>query len=98
MHSKSLRRSMRPANPVLRVIVRPCGCQDYFIEYQRRLARVTAEDVQQACKRHLHPGEQVIVVAGDARMIEGQLSEIPSIRALLPLPLTDDADEQRGVD
>jgi zinc protease len=47
--------------------------QDYPFTYQRRMAAVTAADVQAAAARRLHPERQVTVVAGDARTVRPAL-------------------------
>ncbi|GMH42121.1 hypothetical protein BSKO_10040 [Bryopsis sp. KO-2023] len=39
--------------------------QDYLFQYKSRVEGVTTEDVLQAAAKHLHPGNQVMVVAGD---------------------------------
>ena len=47
--------------------------QDYLLQYQRELEKVTLESVQEAGIRHLHPQAQVVVIAGDSARIEQQL-------------------------
>ena len=59
--------------------------QDYLFSYRDRVQAVTAEDVLNAAKRHLHPKEQQVVVVGDAEVIREQLSK--QGRPILPLQL-----------
>ncbi len=62
------------------------GMQDYLFSYKERVQAVTAEDVLNAAKRHLHPLEQQVVVAGDAGVIKDQLSK--QSRTIVPLQLS----------
>ena len=48
---------------------------DYWKGYRDSIAAVTAEDVQQAAKKYMHPIPHVVIV-GDAGAIEGQIREV----------------------
>jgi zinc protease len=50
--------------------------EDYFGEYVERIMAVTADDVQQAARRHLDPKRMVVVVAGDRDNVEGPLAKL----------------------
>jgi zinc protease len=49
---------------------------DYYQQLPARIATVTAEDVQQAAKKYIHPEAAVIVAAGDRAKIEDQLKKL----------------------
>lgn len=44
--------------------------------YKTGIERVTAADVQAAAQRRLHPGQQTIVVAGDAARLRPELERL----------------------
>lgn len=50
--------------------------QDYLFRYKTGIERVTAADVQAAAQRRLHPGQQTIVVAGDAARLRPELERL----------------------
>ena len=39
--------------------------QDYLFQYKAGIEKVTSEDVRSAAQRHLHPDQQIVVVAAD---------------------------------
>ena len=49
---------------------------DYYQQLPARIATITADDVQQAAKKYIHPEEAVIVGAGDRSKIEDQLKKL----------------------
>jgi zinc protease len=49
---------------------------DYYQQLPARIATVTADDVQQAAKKYVHPESAVIVGAGDRAKIEDQLKKL----------------------
>lgn len=59
--------------------------QDYLFTYKAGIEAVTAEDVLAAARRHLHPGQQAVVLAADAKAVESQLRA--QGRQVLPLTL-----------
>ncbi len=44
--------------------------QDFLFAYIARVQAVNAEDVLSAAQRHLHPGDQTLVVAADAAAVQ----------------------------
>lgn len=65
----------------------PNACmQDYLFSYKNRVQAVTAEDVLNAAKRHLHPLDQLVVVVGDAAVVKEQLAK--QGRKIVPLELS----------
>lgn len=60
--------------------------QDYLFSYKDRVQAVTAEDVLNAAKRHLHPLEQPVVVVADAAVEKEQLMK--QGRKIVPLQLS----------
>lgn len=59
--------------------------QDYLFTYKRGIEGVTTQDVLEAAQRHLHPPEQLVVVAADARLAKPQLEARDKIVVLLSL-------------
>ena len=59
--------------------------QDYLLSYKDRIQAVTADQVLQAAKRHLHPLDQQVVVVADAAASQKQL--MMQARTVLPLKL-----------
>ncbi len=53
---------------------------DTLQQYRDRILAVTAQDVQRAARKHLHPDQLQIVIAGDAAKIAGGLSHIAPVR------------------
>ncbi|KAK9863705.1 hypothetical protein WJX84_002328 [Apatococcus fuscideae] len=49
--------------------------QDYLFTYKAGIEAVTRDDILQAARRHLHPEQQAIVVAGDRSLLERSLSK-----------------------
>jgi predicted Zn-dependent peptidase len=47
--------------------------QDFLFQYRAGIEAVTGESVRSAAGRHLHPGQQVVVVVGDAVQVRPQL-------------------------
>ena len=64
---------------------RPHALQDYLFTYKKGIDRVTPDDVLAAAKRHLHPSQQTIVMAADAKYVKAQLEA--SGRAVVPFSL-----------
>lgn len=54
--------------------------QNYPFEYKEKLSHVTAEDVQGAAQRHLHPYELVTVVVGDAKSLVPQIESVLGVK------------------
>ena len=48
--------------------------QDYLFQYKTGIEQVTSEDVRNAAQRHLHPDQQIVVVAADKNAFEADLS------------------------
>ena len=59
--------------------------QDYLFTYKKGIEGVTPDDVLAAAKRHLHPSQQAVVMAADAKYVKPQLEA--SGRAVVPLQL-----------
>jgi predicted Zn-dependent peptidase len=59
--------------------------QDFLFTYKAGIEAVTAEDVLEAARRHLHPSQQTVVLAADARRVESQLRGYD--RHVIPLSL-----------
>lgn len=49
--------------------------QDYLFQYKAGIEHVTSEDVRNAAQRHLHPDQQIIVVAADRDTFEAPLTQ-----------------------
>lgn len=49
--------------------------QDYLFQYKAGIEKVTSEDVQHAAQRHLHPDQQIVIVAADKSLFEGRLTQ-----------------------
>ena len=49
---------------------------DYYQQLPARIAAVTAEDVQHAAKKYIHPESAVVIGAGDRSKIENQLKKL----------------------
>ena len=49
--------------------------QDYLFQYKTGIEQVTSEDVRNAAQRHLHPDEQIVVVAADRTAFEADLTQ-----------------------
>lgn len=47
--------------------------QDYLFQYKTGIEQVTSEDVCNAAQRHLHPDQQIVVVAADKSTFEADL-------------------------
>lgn len=63
-----------------------CGfVQDYLFSYRDKVQAVTAADVLNAAKRHLHPQQQQVVIAADANRTRAQLDK--QSRAVIALDL-----------
>ena len=48
--------------------------QDYLFQYKTGIEQVTSEDVRNAAQRHLHPDQQIVVVAADKNAFEADLT------------------------
>ena len=48
--------------------------QDYLFQYKTGIEQVTSEDVRNAAQRHLHPDQQIVVVAADKNAFAADLS------------------------
>lgn len=46
--------------------------EDYLQTYREKILAVTARDVQEAARRHLHPDRQVLVLVGDVAAFDGE--------------------------
>jgi hypothetical protein len=57
--------------------------QDYLFTYKAGIEAVTAGDILAAAQRHLHPGQQTVVMAADAEAFTRQLEE--GGRRVLPM-------------
>ncbi len=54
----------------------PCGfLQDFLFQYRAGIEAVTTEDVLAAAQRHLHPDQQIIVMAADKQIAEPALRQ-----------------------
>jgi len=49
--------------------------QDYLFQYKTGIEQVTSEDVRNAALRHLHPEQQIVVVAADRDSFEAPLKQ-----------------------
>ncbi len=49
--------------------------QDYLFQYKTGIEHVTSEDVRNAAQRHLHPEQQIVVVAADKDTFETPLTK-----------------------
>lgn len=49
--------------------------QDYLFQYKTGIEHVTSEDVRSAALRHLHPEQQIVVVAADRDSFEAPLRQ-----------------------
>ncbi len=49
--------------------------QDYLFQYKTGIEHVTSEDVRNAALRHLHPEQQIVVVAADRDSFEAPLKQ-----------------------
>ena len=49
--------------------------QDYLFQYKAGIEQVTREDVRNAAQRHLHPDQQIVVVAADKKTFEAGLAQ-----------------------
>lgn len=49
--------------------------QDYLFQYKTGIEQVTSEDVRNAALRHLHPEQQIVVVAADRDSFEAPLQQ-----------------------
>ena len=49
--------------------------QDYLFQYKAGIEQVTSEDVRNAAQRHLHPDQQIIVIAADRDTFEVPLTQ-----------------------
>ncbi|CAL5221100.1 g3232 [Coccomyxa viridis] len=47
--------------------------EDYLFTYKKGIEGVTAQDVLAAAGRHLHPAQQIVVMAADANLVRPQL-------------------------
>ena len=47
--------------------------QDYLFRYKAGIEAVTPEDILAAARRHLHPGQQAVVMAADASVFQPRL-------------------------
>lgn len=47
--------------------------RDYFAHFRSRVLAVTREEVQEAARRHLRPGELTVVIAGDGSRIRTEI-------------------------
>ncbi|MFC3999657.1 M16 family metallopeptidase [Nocardiopsis sediminis] len=50
--------------------------EDHVDQLRAGFERVTADDLTQAARDYLHPRESVVIIAGDAAQIEGELREV----------------------
>ena len=54
----------------------PCDLpQDFLFQYRAGIEAVTTEDVLAAAQRHLHPDQQIIVMAADKTIAEPALRQ-----------------------
>ena len=49
--------------------------QDYLFQYKAGIEKVTSEDVRNAASRHLHPEQQIVVIAADKSIFEAPLTD-----------------------
>lgn len=49
--------------------------QDYLFQYKAGIEKVTREDVRNAASRHLHPEQQIVVIAADKSIFGGPLTQ-----------------------
>ena len=49
--------------------------QDYLFQYKAGIEQVTSKDVQSAAQRHLHPDQQIVVIAADRDTFEAPLTQ-----------------------
>jgi zinc protease len=49
---------------------------DYYMRYLERIAEVTREELLEMARRHLHPGQAVVVAVGPAESLEPQLEGV----------------------
>lgn len=57
--------------------------QDYLMQYKTGIEKVTSQDIQQAAQRHLHPRQQIVVIAADRALFEAGLKQrFGSVEAL----------------
>lgn len=49
--------------------------QDYLFQYKTGIEQVTSENVRNAAQRHLHPDQQIVVVAADKNAFEADLTQ-----------------------
>lgn len=49
--------------------------QDYLFQYKTGIEQVTSEDVRNAAQHHLHPDQQIVVVAADKKAFEADLTQ-----------------------
>jgi len=66
------------ASQVADVLLRGLGIE-YLESYRSEISGVTAADVQEAAREHVHPDRATAVVVGDARKIHGALEGIAPI-------------------
>lgn len=55
---------------------------DYLLTYRDRISRISAEEVQEVARRHLHPDRASVVVVGDATQLHEKLEPFGSIRVI----------------
>ncbi len=48
---------------------------DYYANYREKITRVSAEDIQQAAQKYLHPGRLQVVVTADRNLVEENLKK-----------------------
>jgi zinc protease len=61
--------------------------QDYLFQFKAGIEKVTTQDVLEAARRHLHPDQQVVVIAANAEALRPQLEA--QGRRVVPLVLDD---------
>jgi predicted Zn-dependent peptidase len=50
--------------------------QNYIFDFKKKVGELTSMDILEAAKRHLHPGEQPILVVVDASKISSSLQKL----------------------
>lgn len=80
------------ASQVADALLRGLGVE-YLETYRRRIAEVTAEDVQRAAREHVRPDRATAVVVGDAREVQEDLAAIAPVSLwdtdFQPMQMTD---------
>jgi zinc protease len=63
--------------------------KDFIFQYQRAIAKVTAQDVQKAAQKHLKPDQLVTIIVGSDTAIKpglSQLGKVTTVDVTIPQP------------